>query len=275
MPKRSAQEARRRVQLMEAKQALRRSQEARRRRDNVIAATAVVVALALAGVLQGTVFASNPTAEQYAAVQAGLASPSASASTSASASASPSAPATNAPGIPAASTAAGKTFTGSLVLNTGTVGVQIDGTKAPQAAAVFKSLADKGTLKGRVCHRLTTSATAAILHCGAEDATGKSDPTYTWGPLENTPADQKYPAGTIAVARTSNNAYGNGQQFFIAYKDSTFPNDSAGGYTIVGHVTSGLDVIAKIAAAGVAPGGSSADDGSPVTPVTIDSFTLN
>ena len=271
MPKRSAQEVRRRVQLMEAKQALRRGQQARRRRDNIIAATALVVALALAGVLQATVFASNPTAEQYAAVQAGLGSPSA----SASASATPSAAATNAPGIPAASTAAGKTFTGSLVLNTGTLGVQIDGTKAPQAAAVFKSLADKGTLKGRVCHRLTTSSTASILQCGAEDATGKSDPTYTWGPLENTPADQKYPAGTIAVARTSNNAYGNGQQFFIAYKDSTFPNDSAGGYTVVGHVTSGLDVITKIAAAGVAPGGSSADDGSPVTPVTIDSFTLN
>lgn len=77
------------------------------------------------------------------------------------------------------------------------------------------------------------------------------------------------------MARTSNNAYGNGQQFFIAYKDSTFPDDSAGGYTIVGHVTSGLDVISKIGAAGVAPGGASADDGAPVTPVTIDSFTLN
>ncbi len=269
MSKRNAQEARRRVQLMEAKQELRRGHEARRRRDNVIASAAVVVAVALAGVLQGTVFASNPTAADYEAVKAGLNNP------SASASASPSAAQTNAPGVPAASTAAGKTFTGSLVLNGSTLGVQIDGTAAPQAAAVFKSLADQGTLKGRVCHRLTTSATAAILQCGAADATGKSDASYTWGPLENTPKDQKYPAGTIAVARTSNNAYGNGQQFFITYKDSTFPNDSAGGYTVVGHVTSGLDVVSKIAAAGVAPGGSSADDGAPVTPVTIDSFTLN
>ncbi len=267
MPKRSPNEARRRVQLMEAKQALRRGQETRRRRDNIIASAATVVAIALAAVLQGTVFASNPTAEQYAAVKAGLDNPSASAS--------PSSSPTNAPGVPASSTAQGKTFTGSLVLNGSPIGIQIDGTKAPQAAAVFKSLADQGTLKGRACHRLTTSATAAILQCGAEDATGKADPSYTWGPLENTPADQKYPAGTIAVARTSDNAYGNGQQFFIAYRDSTFPNDSAGGYTVVGHVTSGLDVITKIAAAGVAPGGSSAEDGSPVTAVTIDSFTLN
>jgi peptidyl-prolyl cis-trans isomerase B (cyclophilin B) len=250
---------------MEAKQALRRGHEARRRRDNLIASAAIVVAVALAGVLQGTVFASNPTAAQYEAVKAGLEAP------SPSASASP----TNAPGVPAASTAAGKTFTGSLVLNGASIGVQLDGTAAPQAAAVFKSLADQGTLKGRVCHRLTTNATASILQCGAEDTTGKSDASYTWGPLENTPKDQKYPAGTIAVARTANNAYGNGQQFFIAYKDSTFPNDSAGGYTVVGHVTSGLDVITKIAAGGVAPGGSAADDGAPVTPVTIDSFTLN
>lgn len=267
MPKRSPNEARRRVQLMEAKQALRRGHETRRRRDNIIASTAAVVAIALAAVLQGTVFASNPTADEYAAVKAGLDNPSASASPSASPS--------NAPGVPPASTADGKTFTGSLVLNGGAVGVEFDGTKAPQAAAVFKSLADQGTLKGRVCHRLTTSATAAILQCGALDASGKADPTYTWGPLENTPSDQKYPAGTIAVARTPNNAYGNGQQLFIAYRDSTFPNDSAGGYTVVGQVTSGLDVITKIAAAGVAPGGSSAEDGAPVTAVTIDSFTLN
>ncbi|MEA5455371.1 peptidylprolyl isomerase [Sinomonas sp. JGH33] len=263
--KRNAQEARRRVQLMEAKQSLRRGQESRRRRDNLIASAAVVLAVAVAGVLQGTVFASNPTAAEYEAVKAGLQTPSTS----------PSASPSNGPGVPAASTAAGKTFSGSLVLNGASVGVSIDGTKAPQAAAVFKAIADQGLYKGRACHRLTTGQTASILQCGAEDASGKADPSYTWGPLENTPADQKYPAGTIAVARTSNNAYGNGQQLFIAYKDSTFPNDSAGGYTVVGHVTSGLDVIAKIGAAGVAPGGSTTDDGAPVTPVTIDSFTLN
>lgn len=263
MVKRNAREDRRRVQLMEAKAGLRKDKEQRRRRDNTIAASVGVAAVVVAAVLQGTVFASNPSAAEYAAAQAGLQNPTASPSPSAS-------PAqTNGPDIPKPETAAGKTFTGDLVLNGKSVGVELDGTKAPQAAAVFVSLAQAGTLNGRQCGRLTNSDGFALLQCG-QKADGSSESSYTWGPLENTPADGKYPAGTIAVARTGNNAYGNGQEFFIVYKDTTIPADSAGGYTIVGKVTSGLDVVDGLAAAGVKTG----NDGAPVTPVTIDSFTV-
>jgi peptidyl-prolyl cis-trans isomerase B (cyclophilin B) len=51
------------------------------------------------------------------------------------------------------------------------------------------------------------------------------------------------------------------------------PADTAGGYTVVGKVTSGLDVVSGIAAAGLAPGGSDTD-GAPAEPVTIDSVSL-
>lgn len=249
---------------MEAKRELRRDQEKRRRRDNLIAAGAGTAAVLLAVVLQLTAFAGNPTEEEFAAAQADLAVPSAS----------PSAPqATNGPNIPAASTAAGKTFTGKLVLNGNALGVQLDGKKAPQAAAVFASLSDKGYYSGKACHRLTTGESFALLQCGSASGTGEGDPAYTWGPLENTPKDNRYPAGTIAVARSGNNAYGNGTQFFIVYKDTVIPADTAGGYTVVGKVTSGLETVSKIAAAGITPG-SSATDGAPVEPVTIDSFSL-
>ena len=147
--------------------------------------------------------------------------------------------------IPKPDTAAGKTFTGELKLNRGTLGVELDGTKAPQAAAVFKSLADQNFYTGLNCHRLTTAETFGVLQCGSKAGDGSSDPSYTWGPLENTPADNKYPAGTIAVARTGGNAYGNGTQFFIVYKDTVIPADAAGGYTVVGKVTSGLDVVER------------------------------
>ncbi|GAA2197379.1 peptidylprolyl isomerase PpiB [Sinomonas flava] len=259
MAKRNVREDRRRVRLMEAKADLRREKERRRRRDNTMAAAVAAGAIVLAAVLQGTVFASNPTAADYAAAQAGLNQ----------ASASPSPSASNGPQIPSPETAAGKTFTGDLVLNGKTLGVELDGTKAPQAAAVFSSLAQAGTLNGRSCARLTTGAQFALLQCG-QVAEGQPQPDYTWGPLENTPADAMYPAGTIAVARTANNAYGNGQQFFIVYRDTTIPADSAGGYTVVGKVTSGLDAVQAIAAGGVTTG----EDGAPVTPVTIDSFTV-
>jgi peptidyl-prolyl cis-trans isomerase B (cyclophilin B) len=262
---RSAREAKRRVQQMEAKRELRRDQEKRRKRDNVIAAGAGTAAVVLAVVLQLTAFAGNPTEEEFAAAEAGLSSPSAAAS--------PSLQATNSPGVPAADSAAGKTFTGDLVLNGSPLAVELDGTKAPQAAAVFKSLSDEGYFNAKTCHRLTTGETFGVLQCGASGPDGQGDPGYTWGPLENTPADNTYPAGTIAVARTGNNAFGNGKQFFIVYKDTIIPADSAGGYTVVGRVTSGLDVVSNIAAAGITRG-SSDTDGTPAEPVTIDSFSL-
>ena len=262
---RSAREAKRRIQQMEAKRDLRREQEKRRKRDNIIAAGAGAAAVIVAVIFQLTAFAGNPTEEEFAAAEAGLSSPSASAT--------PSAPATNGPNIPAADTAAGKVFTGELKLNSGTVGVELDGTKAPQASAVFKSLSDEGYFNAKTCHRLTTGETFGVLQCGSADGQGSGNPDYTWGPLENIPADNTYPAGTIAVARTGDNAYGNGTQFFIVYKDTVIPADSAGGYTVVGRVTSGLDVVTNIAAAGIAPG-ANATDGAPVEAVTIDSLSL-
>ncbi|WGM18733.1 peptidylprolyl isomerase [Paenarthrobacter sp. OM7] len=260
---RDDREAKRRIRQMEAKRALRQEQGKRRKRDNTIAVGAGAAAVVLAVVLQLTVFSSNPTEAEFAAAEAGLSSPSAS----------PSAPASNSSDIPSPDTAAGKTFTGELALNSGVVGVELNGTAAPQAAAVFKSLSDSSYYNGKFCHRLTTSETFGLLQCGAPSEDGADDPNYRWGPLENTPADNKYPAGTIAVARSGNNAYGNGHQFFIVYKDTTIPADTAGGYTVVGKVTSGLDVVANIAAAGLKTG-ESTSDGAPVAPVTIDSFSL-
>ncbi|KRE80687.1 peptidylprolyl isomerase [Arthrobacter sp. Soil762] len=260
---RSAREAKRRIQQMEAKRELRRDQEKRRKRDNLIAAGAGTAAVLLAVVLQLTAFAGNPTEDEFAALEAGLTSPTDSPT--------PSAPATNGPNIPAPDTAAGKVFTGELALNGNVLGVEIDGTKAPQAAAVFKALTDEGFYNGSACHRLTTGETFALLQCGG--ASASADPDYTWGPLENTPADNIYPAGTIAVARSGDNAYGNGKQFFVVYKDTVIPADSAGGYTVVGKVTSGMEAVTAIAAAGITPG-SSSSDGAPVQPVTIDSVSL-
>jgi len=58
--------------------------------------------------------------------------------------------------------------------------------------------------------------------------------------------------------------------------DTTLGSDSAGGYTIVGSVTSGLDALAALVAGGVDPATANPSDGSgfPVAPVTISSFTI-
>ncbi|WP_169165377.1 peptidylprolyl isomerase [Cellulomonas taurus] len=166
--------------------------------------------------------------------------------------------------VPDASLAEGRTWTGEITLNTGDVGIELDGKAAPQAVANFVTLAQEGYFDGTDCHRLTTDG-LFVLQCGDPTATGTGGPGYTFGPVENAPADGIYPAGTIAMARSSAQD-SQGSQFFIVYEDTELPTDG-GGYTVFGKVTSGLDVIQAIADAGVVGG---AADGQPTNRVTIE-----
>lgn len=166
--------------------------------------------------------------------------------------------------VPDASLAEDRTWTGDLTLNTGDVGFELDGKAAPQAVANFVTLAQEGYFDGTDCHRLTTDG-LFVLQCGDPTATGTGGPGYTFGPVENAPADGVYPAGTIAMARSSAED-SQGSQFFIVYEDTELPTDG-GGYTVFGQVTSGLDVIQAIADAGVVDG---ATDGQPADRVTIE-----
>ena len=258
----SSREAKARLARMEANQAMHLEQVQRRKRDNLVAAIAILAAVAIATVLALTVFAPRDAASTASPESTPSATEPAPTQT-------PTPEQTNSPTVPNADTAAGKTFTGTLSLNGQPLGVEIDGTKAPQAAAVFKSLADSGFMTGKICHRLTNSQNFGLLQCGSPTGDGSGDPAYQWGPVENTPADGLYPAGTIAVAR-GDSTYSNGTQFFITYEDTNLPQEN-GGYTIVGKVTSGLDVVAAIAQDGIE---GDATDGAPKTKVTIDSFQL-
>ena len=261
---RQDRETRRRIARMQAKRILLLSQAKRRRRDNLFAGTAGVLSLALAVALQVAWFSSNPTPEQTRLIEQ-----------QAAAAASPTGPAPDqatAAAIPDKSTAEGKVFSGTLATSAGDLGVELDGNAAPQAVAVFASLAESGFFTGKTCHRLTTAETMGVLQCGSLNGDGAGDPAYQWGPVENTPADGVYPAGSIAVARAAATD-SHGTQFFIVYKDSVIPQDT-GGYTIMGKLTSGLDVLESVAAQGAVKDGAEVQDGTPKTPVTIDSFTL-
>lgn len=256
---RRGREMRRHISQIEARRELKRAQEKRRRKDSTVAGIAALAVLALAVALQLFWFSSNPTAAQMDVLEE---APGVAESPAAE-------PTANSSNIPDPSIAAGKVFAGTLATSAGDIGVQLDGEVAPQAVAVFTSLAEEGFFEGKTCHRLTTAETMGVLQCGSLNGDGAGDPGYQWGPVENTPEDGVYPAGTIAVARGATTD-SNGTQFFIVYKDSQIPQNT-GGYTIMGSVTSGLDIIQEIADAGVEGGG---EDGSPATPVTIDSLTL-
>lgn len=167
--------------------------------------------------------------------------------------------------LPDPSAAQARTWTGTITTSVGTIGIELDGAAAPQAVASFVSLAQQGYFDNTPCHRLVTGG-IKVLQCGDPTSTGTGGPGYSFGPVENAPADGVYPAGTIAMARQSGDGSSMGSQFFLVYEDSTIPADAAGGYTVFGRMTSGLDVVTAVADAGVQGGGA---DGSPVTGVTI------
>jgi len=258
---REAREARERLRRYNARQSVHDASIARRKRDNWFAIGAIVVVAALATVAQLFYFnggPGTPTAEP-----------------SSSATPTP----TDAPeagqnvgDVPDPSLAENRAWTGEITLNNVALGIQLDGATAPQAVSSLIEDSRSGYFTGKSCHRLVSSETAGLLQCGSLNGDGAPDPTYGFGPIENAPVDNFYPAGTIAMARLGEDAFSNGRQFFIVFNDTSIPSDSAGGYTVVGQVTSGLDDLkTQITDAGVVDGQS---DGAPATPTTITSFTI-
>jgi peptidyl-prolyl cis-trans isomerase B (cyclophilin B) len=168
--------------------------------------------------------------------------------------------------VPDPSLAENRTWTGEIQTNQGLVSLELDGQAAPQAVANFVKLAGDGFFDSTDCHRLTTAG-IFVLQCGNPlGLEGDGGPGYSFGPVENAPSDDVYPAGTLAMARVGGDGNSMGSQFFIVYQDSTIPSDSAGGYTVFGRVTEGLEVVQAIADGGAQGGG----DGPPTMPVTIE-----
>ncbi|MDN5794616.1 MAG: peptidylprolyl isomerase [Intrasporangium sp.] len=165
--------------------------------------------------------------------------------------------------VPDKKTAAGRTFVATVTTTCGDLTFELDGTKAPQTVASFVFLAERGYWAPSPCHRVT-SAGIFVLQCGDPTGTGSGDPGYGFG-VENAPKDGVYPAGTLAMARTSD-PNSNGGQFFITYKKTTLPT-KGGGYTIFGTVTDGLDIVKKIASHKALP--PNQNDGTPVSPISI------
>ena len=176
----------------------------------------------------------------------------------------------NSADVPSASLAENREWTGSITLNKTKMGISLDGKAAPQAVANFVSLVKKGFFEKTSCHRLTVQG-LFVLQCGDPTGSGTGGPGYNWGPVENEPKDDIYRSGVLAMARVGNDGYSMGSQFFIVYNNSTLPRDTAGGYTVFGKVTSGLEEVIKIAAKGVADGAS---DGKPATPAVLSKLSV-
>lgn len=255
--KREREYERRRLEKWQERQA--RARAARHRRNvvvgSIVGAAVVVAAVVIAVVSSDRSPAAEPTSTPTP-------------TTSSSASAVDTSPRTGNGGVlPDASLAENRTWTGTISTNRGDIGVELYGDKAPQAVANFVELAKEGYFDQTKCHRLVTTG-IHVLQCGDPTATGTGGPGYSWGPIENAPADDDYPAGTLAMARVGDDGSSMGSQFFFVYDDSQIPSDSAGGYTVFGKVTSGLDVLQAIADEGTVQVSSSLT--APVSDVIIE-----
>ncbi|HEV3172357.1 MAG TPA: peptidylprolyl isomerase [Actinocrinis sp.] len=132
-------------------------------------------------------------------------------------------------------------FTALMITTQGVIGFQAETTAAPCTTNSFRFLADHGYYDLTHCHRLTLQG-IYVLQCGDPTGTGSGGPGYQFN--DENLSGATYPAGTVAMANAGPNT--NGSQYFICWKASPLPPL----YTPFGKVTSGMDVLQKIATAG-------------------------
>ncbi|MCK9924369.1 peptidylprolyl isomerase [Frankia sp. AgPm24] len=163
----------------------------------------------------------------------------------------------------------------TMVINTsaGTMTATLDADKAPCTVHALLTLADTKYFDDTACHRETAGTEAGIfvLQCGDPTGTGAGSPGYGYA-NENTEG-VTYDRGVLAMAHSSQ-PDSNGSQFFINYATPTTQGAAAlaGGYTVFGRITQGLDVLDKLTKPGVEGGGS---DGAPASKAKITSITVS
>jgi peptidyl-prolyl cis-trans isomerase B (cyclophilin B) len=154
-------------------------------------------------------------------------------------------------------------FVATLDTNRGTVKFDLLTDKAPCTVGSFRSLANAGFYNDTPCHRLVVQPGFGVLQCGDPSGTGSGGPGYTF--KDENLAGATYPKGTVAMANSGPNT--NGSQFFLVFTDTQLPPS----YTPFGKITSGLDVLTKVAAGGV---NGSGGDGAPKLPVQLQKVTV-
>lgn len=155
----------------------------------------------------------------------------------------------------------------SLLMDTskGQITIELFPRQAPKTVANFLAYVKKDGFDKTIFHRVIKGF---MIQGGGFTVSGNRAATST--PIENESRNALSNArGTIAMART-NNPHSATRQFFINHKDNAFldARGSKWGYAVFGKVTSGMDVVDKIAAVKT----NHAD--KPLQPVIINSVTL-
>lgn len=162
------------------------------------------------------------------------------------------------------------TRTATMTTDRGVLEFELDAAAAPCTVNSFAFLTEQKFFDATRCHRLSNQG-LFVLQCGDPTGEGSGGPGYLYRD-ENLPTGDgpRYTEGTLAMATRARNA--NGSQFYIFFGDSGRLPPS---YSVFGRVTKGLDVVKRVAAAGVDESLPGTDDGAPKLPVTITSMTVS
>ncbi len=154
-------------------------------------------------------------------------------------------------------------YIATIETNMGTMTAELFAKDAPKTVNNFVFLAREGYYDGVKFHRIIKDFMAQT---GDPTGTGGGGPGYKFEDEKNS---RNYERGTLAMANSGPNT--NGSQFFICHADlsSRLPKN----YTIFGKLTSGLDVLDKIASVPVKPG-ATGEPSSPTQDVVIKKVTI-
>jgi peptidyl-prolyl cis-trans isomerase B (cyclophilin B) len=263
----------------------RQREEHRQRRQQLrkrlsIGAVVVLVLGLVAGLSLVFVGGSTPAAKSKPKATA-----SASATSSASAVAEPAHHCTytttggGKPSMPTVSPDYNASYAATINTNLGKIGISLLNSKATCTVNSFTHLAETNFFNNTQCWRVSNSSGLYVLQCGDPTATAKSKLSCSSSTLgEGGPgyqfADENltgatYPAGTVAMANGGANT--NGSQFFLVFKNTSLPAS----YPPFGKITSGLDILQKVAKAGTSCSlSASVGGGVPKEKVIINSVTV-
>jgi cyclophilin family peptidyl-prolyl cis-trans isomerase len=153
-------------------------------------------------------------------------------------------------------------YTATVKTTEGEIGVDLLAGEAPRTVNNFVFLAREGFYSGAPFHRVIDGF---MIQTGDPTGTGTGGPGYRF---QDEPVKRRYTRGIVAMANAGPNT--NGSQFFIVHgRDVGLPPN----YTIFGEVSSGMDVVDRIASAPVRTG-ASGERSAPVNPVRIEEVSI-
>jgi cyclophilin family peptidyl-prolyl cis-trans isomerase len=168
--------------------------------------------------------------------------------------------------IPGTCIDASKTYTATFDTSKGTMVVTLDSKGSPKTVNNFVVLSLYHFYDGSPFFRLVKDFAAQF---GDPSTHPSNSAQFGYTIPDELPAKGAYKIGTLAMANTGQPNSGGAQAFFITGSQGVSLPAS---YAIVGQVTTGLDVLAKINA--VPSVATSSNDGAPTEQVTIKKITI-